>query len=152
MNGKAPYAPCAGSQLVEKTPDQPAVVNHVTDCWVMLMAINARMIRTSSPAARQRTWNVRSPNGRRFVRGEADPAGVAGSAFAAMLMLRGDLAQLRGCHRVDVGRQRCVVQRCEQRLALLPEQEAEIALEQRDVGRVRLHRVHDVPRLVGDRV
>ena len=85
MNGKAPYAPCAGSQLVEKTPDQPAVVNHVTDCWVMLMAISARMIRTSSPAARQRTWNVRSPNGRRFVRGEADPAGMAGSAFVAML-------------------------------------------------------------------
>ena len=57
-----------------------------------------------------------------------------------MLMLRGDLAQLRGGHRVDVGRQRCVVQWCEQRLALLPDQEAEVALEQRGVGRVRLLR------------
>src|SRR5215469_6256795 len=85
MNGRAPNALCAGSQLVEKTPDQPTVVNHVTDCWVMLMAIRARMISTSSPHARQRTWNERSPNGRRFVSGEADSAGTAESAFAAML-------------------------------------------------------------------
>src|SRR5215469_15955687 len=85
MNGKAPKSLCAGSQLVEKTPDQPSVVNHVVDCWVMLMAISARMISTRSPAARQRTWNERSPNGRRFVSGEADPAGVAGSACAVML-------------------------------------------------------------------
>ena len=70
---------------MEKTPDQPAVVNHVVDCWVMLMAISTRMISTSSPAARQRTWNERSPNGRRRESGEADPAGMAGSAFASTL-------------------------------------------------------------------
>src|SRR5260370_348952 len=102
MNGKAPTLLFDGSQSVEKTPDQPAVVNHVVACWVMLMAISARMIRTSSPAARQRTWKERSPNGRRFVRGEADPAGGAGSAFVTMLMLRRDLAQLRRGHRGDV--------------------------------------------------
>src|ERR1700761_1651116 len=38
-NAIAPNLLCAGSQSVEKMPDQPSVVNQEVDCWVMVTAI-----------------------------------------------------------------------------------------------------------------
>src|SRR6266487_5546294 len=61
-------------------PDQPSVVNHDVDCWVVETAIRTRITSTSRPAARARIWKARSPSARCCVSGRADPAGAAGSA------------------------------------------------------------------------
>ena len=136
MNGKAPYVPFAGSQSVEKTPDQPAVVNHVADCWVMLMAIsdqddqhqqpgrqaeNLERAVTERPALRERGGGSGRGGRIRLCRNAHDSKPLVETVcLVTMLMLRGDLAELRLWPSIDVGRQRCVAQRCEQRLALLP--------------------------------
>src|ERR1035438_3845392 len=121
--------------------------------------MRTRMTRTSRPAARARSWKPRSPSGLRWCSGLAGTGGPAGSAFVTVLTtvrlperreswcatLRGDLAQLSRGRRVDARRERRQVERGEQRLASGAELVAQVGLEQGDVGRAGLHRVHQVP-------
>src|ERR1700747_3079737 len=88
-NAIAPNLPCAGSQSTEKMPDQPSVVNHWVDCWVMVIAIRTRITSTNSPDASAMIWKEMSPSGLRRISPEADPAGVAGSACTVALMRTG---------------------------------------------------------------
>src|SRR5579859_5818173 len=108
-NDIAPNLLWAGSQSIEKTPDQPSALNHWVDSLDMVTAIRTRITSTSSPDASASIWKARSPSGLRGDSPEADPAGVAGSACTVALMrtgpsglpvswrssfLAGDLAQL----------------------------------------------------------
>src|ERR1700722_1974871 len=86
MKAIAPNLLFAGSQSVEKTPDQPSVVNHEADWFVMVTAMSTRITSTSSPDASARTWKARSPSGRRIDSRAAGPAGAAGPACAFTLM------------------------------------------------------------------
>src|SRR6516164_5837514 len=157
MKPSAPKWSVAGSQLFVKI-FQPSAENHDEACWLVVTAIRTRITSTSRPEERARIWKPRSPSGRRCDRA-ADPAGLAGSAFTAVLTienrsdeaLRADLAQLRLGLLLDVGRQRRVVQRGKQLLAV-SEQVADVPLEIRRGARARLGLEDQVPRLVGDRV
>src|SRR5689334_19317953 len=144
---------------------QPAVLNHDEACWLVEIAIRARITSTSTPAAAARIWKTRSPSGRRWASGWADPAGAAGSACTAALMtanpseplasrihtLRSDLAELRHGLLVEAAGQRRQADLGEQLLAVA-EQVAEVGLEHGRVVGVRLLGVDQVPGLVGDRV
>src|SRR5690242_1103317 len=81
----APKLLVAGFQSTVKI-FQPSVLNHDEACWLVEIAIRARITSTSTPAAAARIWKIRSPSGRRWASGLADPAGAAGSACAAVLM------------------------------------------------------------------
>src|SRR5215471_10154836 len=85
MKGSAPYWPFVGFQVVEKI-FQPWLVNHDEACWLVETAIRTRITSTSRPEPSATIWKVRSPSGRRSDSPVADPAGMAGSAFAAILM------------------------------------------------------------------
>src|ERR1700733_12979118 len=165
MKGSAPNWLAVGFQVLEKIL-MPSVENHEEACWVVEMAIRTRITSTSRPAASAMAWKLMSPNGRRCDKGRADPAGPAGSDFAAVAPVaerhdeswpwcatrsRGDLAELRLGLRVDAGRQRRVAQRGEQLLPG-PEQVADVRLEHLDVVRSLLLCEDQVPRVGGDRV
>src|ERR1039457_4434768 len=104
-----------GFHWVEKMPFRPAVLNHDEACWVIETAIRTRITRTTRQAAAARIWKPRSPSGRRWARGLADPAGMAGSAFVTVLTMQNppelpasqgsprDLTELRHGLLVDVG-------------------------------------------------
>src|SRR5215475_9141279 len=81
----APNLLVAGSQSVEKIPDRPSWLNHELACWVVEYAMRTRITRTSRPDPSARYWKVRSPSGRRWDSGPADPAAWAGSACATVL-------------------------------------------------------------------
>ena len=91
-NAIAPNLPCAGSQSMEKMPDQPSVVNQEVDCCDIVTAIRTRITSTSRPDASAMTWKARSPSGLRGESPEAGPAGVAGPAFTVALMRTGPSA------------------------------------------------------------
>src|SRR5229473_283066 len=84
MKASAPNWLAAGFQLLAKI-FRPSVLNHDEACWLVETAIRRRITSTSRPDASARTWKPRSPSGRRWDRALADPAGTAGSAFAAVL-------------------------------------------------------------------
>src|SRR5580704_12297791 len=132
MNASAPNWLAAGSQLLVKI-FKPSALNHEEACWVVETAIRTRITSTSRPAPSARAAKPRSPSGRRWTRGlPADPAGTAGSAFAAMLTTtsrsdrlvsryppsRADLAELRLGHRGYASGNRRVAQRWQQLLAV----------------------------------
>src|SRR6266581_9143653 len=167
MKASAPNWLAAGSQLVEKI-FRPSVLNHDVACWLVEMAIRTRITSTSRPAASARPWKPRSPSGRCLIRVPVDPAGLVGPAGSTCVTaltttswpglrasqrspLAADLAQLRLGLLVDVGGQRRVTQLGEQFLAVA-EQVAEVRLKHLGRSGVRLSRVDQVPRLVGDRV
>src|SRR6516164_3687160 len=158
MKPSAPKWSVAGSQLFVKI-FQPSEENQDAACWLVVTAIRTRITSTSRPEASARIWKPRSPSGRRTESGLADPAGLAGSAFTAVLTIsnrsdlrgRADLAQLRCGRLVDVGRKRRVVQRGKQLLAV-SDQVADVRLEHRRGVRARLGLEDEVPRLVGDGV
>src|SRR5271165_5864991 len=173
MKASAPNWLAAGFQLLVKI-FQPSAVNHDEACWLVETAIRTRITSTSRPHASARIWKLRSPSGRRSAKARADPAGVVGSACVTTLTtvsrsglasrsqcsqllaylvvtLRGDLAELRLGHRVEVGRQRRIAQAAGH-LLHGSEQVADVRLEHGRVVRVRLRCVGQNPRLIGDRV
>src|ERR1700722_8476521 len=83
----APYELVDWSNLVEKTPLQPAVLNQDVDCWAVETAIRTRITRTSNPEISASSAKPRSPSRRPPESGRADPAGEAGSAFVTVLMV-----------------------------------------------------------------
>src|SRR5215469_5109434 len=164
MKASTPNWFCAGFQLYEKMP-QPSVVNHDEAWLVVVMAIRTRITSTSRPAPSARYANRRSPSGRRRSKGEADPAGTAGSTFVATLMMtdrsclsasensssRGYLVELSLGHSVEVRRQRRVAELLQRGLTVA-DQVADVGLEHARGVRARLHLVDEDPALVSDRV
>src|SRR5215831_21142167 len=176
MNASAPNWLAAGFQVFPKIPS-PSVLNHSEACWLVEKAIRMRITSTSRPAASAMIWKVRSPSGRRWARGWADPAIPAGPACCVTVLTatvpsgrsapqrsprrplhvrlpggaRADLAELRLGLLVHVRRQRRVTQLREQLLAV-PEQVADVRLEHLGDVRARLLLVDQVPGLIGDRV
>ena len=59
--------------------------NDIAPNWAVETAIPMRMARTRRPAQSASSWNPRSPRGRRRDSESADPAGLAGSAFVAVV-------------------------------------------------------------------
>src|ERR1700684_2267465 len=66
---------------------RPSEENHDAACWLVVTAIRTRITSTSRPAARATIWKLRSPSGRRSLRGSADPAGLAGPAGSTWVIV-----------------------------------------------------------------